>query len=208
MDVIERERKTVPADGTCNANLRNSDRLCSHEAGWGTDHLGVGRCKLHGGCVPHHRKQAMKLFAKLGVKEFGLPVNVDPHTALLEELHRTAGIVAFYEARIRELEEGQLHGPVGGGALSIPREEPHVWIRLHQEERSHLVNVAAVCIKSGIEERRIKIAEQQGQLLAGVIRGVLEQLKVDTASAQVRAVIREHLTTIEGNAVEQLPSKT
>jgi hypothetical protein len=25
---------------------------CRRPAGWGTDHVGQGRCKLHGGCVP------------------------------------------------------------------------------------------------------------------------------------------------------------
>ncbi|MBD3194316.1 MAG: hypothetical protein GF317_04625 [Candidatus Lokiarchaeota archaeon] len=35
--------------GRCNARLKKKDAYCSKAAGWGTDHLGYGRCKLHGG---------------------------------------------------------------------------------------------------------------------------------------------------------------
>jgi hypothetical protein len=36
---------------TCNAETRE-DGLCELPAGWGTDHSGQGRCKLHGGASP------------------------------------------------------------------------------------------------------------------------------------------------------------
>lgn len=36
---------------TCGAKTR-SGGPCRHEAGWGTDHPGAGRCKLHGGSTP------------------------------------------------------------------------------------------------------------------------------------------------------------
>lgn len=41
------------ADGKCGAITRTPDKkgkLCGRPAGWGTNHPGVGRCKLHGGC--------------------------------------------------------------------------------------------------------------------------------------------------------------
>jgi hypothetical protein len=45
----------IAPDRYCNARTRNGGRdqqLCRHEAGWGTDHPGIGRCKLHGGATP------------------------------------------------------------------------------------------------------------------------------------------------------------
>jgi len=36
---------------TCDATNRNGDP-CGLPAGWGTDHVGKGRCKLHGGASP------------------------------------------------------------------------------------------------------------------------------------------------------------
>ena len=35
---------------TCGAKTR-SGTPCKQKAGWGTDHVGEGRCKLHGGCA-------------------------------------------------------------------------------------------------------------------------------------------------------------
>jgi hypothetical protein len=36
-------------DEYCNARKTNGSGYCKHEAGWGTDHTGHGRCKFHGG---------------------------------------------------------------------------------------------------------------------------------------------------------------
>lgn len=40
----------IPATTTCNGKIHRQNRSCKKSAGWGTDHLGTGRCKLHGGC--------------------------------------------------------------------------------------------------------------------------------------------------------------
>lgn len=36
----------------CGGKKRQSDGVCTRPAGWGTDHAGLGRCKLHGGAKP------------------------------------------------------------------------------------------------------------------------------------------------------------
>jgi len=36
----------------CGAKKRQGEGFCTQASGWGTDHVGRGRCKLHGGCVP------------------------------------------------------------------------------------------------------------------------------------------------------------
>lgn len=38
-------------DATCDAKTRFGTP-CKHPPGWGTDHVGTGRCKLHGGASP------------------------------------------------------------------------------------------------------------------------------------------------------------
>lgn len=43
-----KKTKPVPPDEHCNARTR-AGTLCKRKAGTGTDHLGTGRCKLHGG---------------------------------------------------------------------------------------------------------------------------------------------------------------
>ena len=38
-----------PADRHCNGKVHRQLRYCQRPAGWGTDHAGIGRCKLHYG---------------------------------------------------------------------------------------------------------------------------------------------------------------
>ena len=65
-----------------------------------------------------------------------------------------------------------------------------------------LVNYSKVAIAAGIEERRVQIAERQGQLLADAIRGVLAELGVDMGNPDVPGIVRKHLTAINGTARE------
>ena len=44
----------------CGARKKQSEGNCARPAGWGTDHPGYGKCKLHGGCVPSGRKAALE----------------------------------------------------------------------------------------------------------------------------------------------------
>lgn len=46
----------------CGARKKQGPGLCARPAGWGTDHPGEGRCKLHGGATPvkHGRYSALR----------------------------------------------------------------------------------------------------------------------------------------------------
>lgn len=165
--------------GYCGAKLRQGrEGWCGNFAGQGTEHPGYGYCRKHGGTSPALTRAAATEQAKEAVDNYGLPRDIDPHSALLEELARTAGHVAFLQRVTGELEQGAMVGPVGGGQGGFPSWEPSVWIRLYQAERKHLTQVAKTCVDVGIEERRIKLAEEQGELIARVINGVLGDLSL------------------------------
>jgi hypothetical protein len=68
-----------------------------------------------------------------------------------------------------------------------------IWISMYQVERKHLADISTACLKAGIEERRVQLAEQQGQLIADVIRGVLSDLGLSD-DKRVPAVVRKHLS--------------
>lgn len=183
----------------CTANSKRSGKRCTN---WPIK--GSTVCRMHGGSAGQVRAKAKERqqeeAAQRAVVVYGLPVEVDPHTALLEELCRTAGHIAWLRHRIEELTEQTLHGPVGGSEHGYPREEPHVWVRLYQEERRHYAAVARDCIKAGIEERRIQLAEQQAELIASYTRALLSDLGIDPGSEKARVAVRKHLTLVAGGA--------
>lgn len=179
---------------------------CSLTAGHGTDHKGVGCCKFHGGSTPTGRAAARRQAAEQAVVTYGLPREIDPHAALLEELHRTAGHVAWLGQKIAAFEtDGQLkqygaatvveeNGEDGAAKTrTLLYEKPAIWVELYNRERRHFAEVAKTCISVGIEERRVQLAEQQGQLIAEVLRGVLTELGV-IDRPETPAIVRKHLT--------------
>lgn len=65
------KKKIIPATTTCNANKKTGEGHCKRPAGSGTDHVGTGRCKLHGGTLNHpaplgnQRARKHGIYAKL-----------------------------------------------------------------------------------------------------------------------------------------------
>jgi len=129
------------------------------------------------------------------METFGLPREVDPHTALLEELHRSAGVVSWLGAVVSDIESenvvwGKTREKVGGDDAGITHEAGvNVWVKLWTEQRKHLVEVAKACVSAGIEERRIQLAESQGQMLASVVRAVLERLELTDGQRKLVSVV-------------------
>lgn len=193
----------------CGGPKRQTDGVCTQHAGWGTDHPGFGRCKLHGGSTPSHSKAALVEMARQAVETYGLPRDIDPAQALLEEVARTAGHVAWLGEKIREIEPEALvwgrskaekitASEYPGTNVTIAA-EVNVWLELYRAERKHLVDVSKAAIAAKIDERRVRLAEQHGALLADVLRAVLADpelgMSVDQRRA-VPAVIRRHLAAV------------
>lgn len=184
------ENGTHPGYDTCGAARKHTGAPCTRPAGWGTEHPGYGACKLHGGCTPTHVAHARNVMAAEAAEAFGLPRDVEPQQALLEELHRTAGLVAFYEAKAAETadDDNLLVKTMFG-------EGPNAWVRLLDAERKHYLAVSATCVKLGLDERRVRLAESQGALLAQVIRGILTDLGV-ADRPEAAEVVRRHLSLV------------
>jgi hypothetical protein len=183
-------------DTQCNARLSRGRGYCKQAAGHGTEHAGVGRCSRHGGCSPKYDKKVAELEAQAEVANYGLPIDVDPFTALEQELCRTAGYVHFLDLRVQALPADEQYGLVGGGPQAIPGAEPHVYVRMLMEERKHLQSMAKTCIECGIATRRVELAEQQGQMLASAVRSILSRLGV-LEHPDAPKVVREELTKLQ-----------
>lgn len=195
----------TPIDGSrlCDANLSRGRGKCKQPAGAGTDHLGFGRCKFHGGHTPAGEKNGQRLMAEHACAKLGVPRQVDPQQALLEEVWRCAGNVAFYESIVKEMgyDAERPNAQFGGAndALVTTRfgeMTPSVWINLYNDERKAMVSAAAWAIKCGVAERQVRLAEQQGalvnaafnRLLADPELGLTAKQKAKAPTAVVRAL--------------------
>lgn len=153
---------------------------------------GADKCRMHLG------KKAGPVIAEArlarAMATYGLPIETSPADALLAEVHRTAGHVKWLGDAVADLEEHDLiwgttqikTGSQDGGTTEAAA--PHVLLKLYQQERDRLIKASAEAIRCGIEERRVKLAESQGALVAGVIRAILGDLSL---SPEQQAMVSE-----------------
>lgn len=195
--------------GKCGAKTRSSGK-CGRPAGWGTGHSGVGRCKLHGGRSPNAEMSGAVQLARREAAVMGQPLDIEPHVALIQCIRIAAGEVQYSSDRIAELDMDQA---VARTETSRPlklqkgAEDPdnyvteyggpgvNIWVEVRHRAMDRLVNYSKIALAAGVAERTVKIAEQQGQLLAQVIRGVLEDLGV-ADKPETAAIVRKHLTLV------------
>ena len=183
----------------CGANKKQSAGMCRRPAGWGTDHPGTGQCKLHGGCMPNNRIAAMEQQARKAVETYGLPRDISPTDALLEEVRYSAGHVAWLRAKVAELEAADLvwgvTEEVDKGATEFAGIDTthaatvNMWLELYFRERKHLLDLTKTAISVGIEERRVRLAEAQGSLMNDVIRRILARLSLTPDQSSLLPVV-------------------
>jgi hypothetical protein len=155
----------------CGGKLHGRDGTCTQPAGWGTDHAGAGRCKLHGGCAPSGRIAALNEQAqRLLYKHDAAPV-ADP----LEALQRLAGRALALEETIGQLVNNltsiRYEGGEEGGAEQL-RAEVAVLERAMDRCGRLLVDIA----KLNIEERLAKVTEQQAELTMTALAAALGEM--------------------------------
>lgn len=180
----------------CNAKKKNGER-CRNYAGLGTDHVGTGACKFHGGSMRNHRKAAVKAAAKREQEylrqealKFGQVLNVEPLDALLVALHLSASHVEYLRQEIAH---------EGDDAERMFRRE--VLLRQWNDERDRLARTAKMALDAGVDERQVRMLELYGTTIARLLQGVLGDLGLNRRQQElVPAVVRRHLLALEGQA--------
>lgn len=201
----------------CNKTNRKKGGQCGNYALYGQQ-----ACAYHGGhrdLARQKRAEDTRLMAVEGAARrlnLGSGLRVDPATALLEEVSRTAGVIQWLEAKISALEADEdliwgkseeLEGLEQDKATHTTKyaANMHGWLELLQKERAHLVKCCAEALRAGLQERQVRLAEAQGMLVAGVIRQVLGDLQLTEGQWElVQIVVPKALRTLNvHNAVPE-----
>lgn len=146
-------------------------------------------CPAHGGAAKNVRAKATERVQQAkaikALVTYGIPRQVDPFAALLEEISRTAGHVDWLKTVVEKLTAKELvwsrtstetkigGGPTGDYLTDTQSAAVNQWLALYQSERIHLVHVCKTAIGCGLAERQVQLAESQGALIAEVLRAVI-----------------------------------
>lgn len=206
-----------PPDGKCGAKTRKGTP-CKRKAGANTNHPGIGRCANHLGATAANERTAAIHLAKRELQVMGKPLPIHPIDAILQCVSIAAGEVQYASDRIAELREDTAVGPEvstrplkleKGAEDRTERVEDHgpvtlnIWIKVRHDAMDRLAHYSKVALAAGVAERQIRLAEQQAQLIATAVRGILTDLGVANRP-DAPAIVRRHLelvsNTIEGTA--------
>lgn len=203
--------KPMEPDEFCRART-GKGTPCEKEAGWGTDHKGIGRCRLHGGATPNAQVAGAVTLARREAGVMGIPIDIAPHEAILECIRIAAGEVAYCSERISALSLGDAAGPVetseevssGDWTQEKKTMGPpalHIWIKARHVAMDRLVNYSAIALKAGVEERQVQVAERYGESFVAFIRGFLARMGMEDDPRALDAV-RAELLIVNSTAVE------
>jgi hypothetical protein len=199
----------------CGADKKHKAGPCKLPAGHGTDHVGTGRCRRHGGNTPTHQKHAERIEAERAVARFGLAEDGTPAPKiLLREISRSSAMTQFLAAQVADLTADELVWGTtkrktrltgdGEEVTEVEQEaRPNIWLVLLERERKTLRELIETAHRCNIEERLTQQAEQHGSVLVQFIRAVFGDPEMCTRPEQFAAmatVVPRHLRAIGGES--------
>lgn len=158
-------------------------------------------CNLHGGKSPQAIAKAQKRVAleRAGkaVAKLGAPVHVDPDTALSDLLAEVNALAAFFREQVDSLAAegvGRMLNPIDGKA--------HAFLGLYGEYLDRTMRVAKVINESGINERRVRLAEAEANLIAQFVRGFCADVGLNIGDRHVIDAYTKNLRLVAGEPPE------
>lgn len=198
----------------CGAKRRGQDASCRRPSGWGTDHAGWGRCKLHGGSTPSGRSAAVTEQAQTTAQLFGVPREVDPLTGMLETYHQTLGILDAVEAMCMQLlpaevvwgltKEKKTAAGDGGDETLSPAEQEYgpginTWVQLLERWHDRAFKEAEAMLKLDLESRRLSVDASHIAAMVAVLMSAELGLSEDQRRAAARLLRGMDQRAIEGS---------
>ena len=160
-------------------------------------------CWYHGGAGQPNATMtgSARVVTAKGMLLYGAPIHdISPVQHLMDELARTAGHVAWLQEQIAVSDPTNfvksmwMQGRASGFVQDFEVDNfswnaaSAIWVDLYMKERKHLVYVVSEALRHGVEERKIRLAENLAGQLGASINWMLEQLGLDTSDPEVRRV--------------------
>lgn len=187
----------------CEANLRGKDEdgnrrigKCQRPAGWGTQHAGVGQCKLHGGNTKNANVRGSAEVLKRDVDKILGKLEITPIDDPLTELSKLAGEVTAWKDiianRVAFLKDVSYEGEKTGEQI---KGEVIVFERALDRCNTVLVGMARL----NIDERLARISEMQAQIVADALAAALGEMGMDLgAQREAKTRVAEKLRLVAG----------
>jgi len=175
----------------CGSRKRQGDGTCTQVAGWGTDHVGEGPCKLHGGSTRNVSKGANEAILEREVADLvGEPVE-NPLAAMAEISGRARAWMLRLERKVEAL--GDKIRYEGGTGTEQLRSE----IALYERAMDRCATILANHARLNIDERLAKITQRQADAIERAVEAVILHLDVTPEQAEsARAVAARHLAVV------------
>lgn len=127
-------------------------------------------------------------------KRYGEEQGINPFVALLAEVRRAAGHVAWLGAKVAQ-------APSDDALL----DEYAPWLRLYHKERAALVKASESAIKLGLAERVVRVEERRAELVARVLLATLAELGMPPEmAARAPMILRQQLLALESESVGEV----
>lgn len=174
---------------TCGRPSRTDPkRRCQSDAGHNTHHYGIGACVWHKGNSTYENAVAALMTGHLLAQS----LNVTPWQALLGEVRRSAGSVAFLDLKIASAQTDEELEP--GGKL-------HTWVRLRFKERQHLARVSKMAMDASVDQMIVAQMQLEGETIARVLTSTLSALGLpEDEMDKARSIMRRQLLALEAHS--------
>jgi hypothetical protein len=186
----------------CRGTVKKTGKQCQRLV------IGSPVCIMHGQNRRTKEKRLRLIAEDAAVQAFrrwGVPVEVSGTEAIVEQIHLWAGIERFYRFQVDSLSKenmmwGMSKSTTGVNPSDTYEAKPHLWIVLHEMASNNLVRFAAEAIKAGLEERRVRLAEKQGALVAEALQRIFGDLDLSDAQwTKVGDIVPRHLRMLSAS---------
>jgi hypothetical protein len=186
--------------GICGARKRQGEGTCRRPAGWGTDHVGVGRCKLHGGSTRNQRTKARNDIIDAEVRAILQRETLTPIRDPLSQLQMLAAEVLavkdVFAAKVESLTQWEYRN-------GEDTEELRAVIQGYERGLDRANRLLVGMARLDLDARLVKLTEAQAGLLKRVVEAVLDSSELGLskdARSLGRTILARELTVVSSAA--------